>query len=80
MERAFGHPGLMQKRNRKRGDYRGLFRRLGDDRVAGNERRRDLADKNRQRKIPRRNADEHAAAAIAQLVAFAGRPRHRPRH
>ena len=31
----------------------------------------------RERKIPRADADEHAAPAIAQLVGFAGRPRHR---
>ncbi len=42
--------------------------------------RRDLADENRQREIPRADADEHAAAAIAQLVALAGRARHRLRY
>ena len=41
--------------------------------------RRHLAQEDRQRKIPRADADEHAAAAIAQLVAFAGRPRQRLR-
>ena len=34
---------------------------------------RDLAGEDRERKIPRADADEDAAAAIAQLVALAGR-------
>ena len=39
----------------------------------------DLAEEDRERKIPRADADEDAAAAIAQLVALAGRPGQRLR-
>ena len=67
----------MQQRYRKRGDQRRLLGRLGDHAVAGGKRRRHLAEKDRQREVPRTDADEHAAAAIAQHIAFAGRPRHR---
>ncbi len=77
MQRPRRHAGLVQERDRKRGDERRLLGRLGDDRIAGDERGADLAEENRERKIPRADADEHAAAAIAQLIAFAGRPRHR---
>ena len=63
----------MQQRDRERGNERRLLGRLGDDRIAGDERGADLAEKDRQRKIPRADADEHAAPAIAQFVALAGR-------
>ena len=79
MQRARRHAGLMQQRDRTRGDQRRLFGRLGDDGIAGGERRGHLAEKDRQRKIPRADADEDAAAAIAQHIAFAGRSRHRLR-
>ena len=48
--------------------------------VARDERRRDLAGEDREREIPRADADEHAAPAMVQLVGLAGRPRHRFRH
>ena len=52
---------------------------LATTRVAGGKRGGHLAEEDRERKIPRADADEHAAAAIAQLVALAGRARHRLR-
>ena len=55
------HAGLVQQRHRARGDQRRLLGRLGDHRIAGDERGRDLAGEDRQRKIPRRDADDHAA-------------------
>ena len=61
------------------GDQRRLLGGLRHHGVAGDERGRDLAEKDRQREVPRADAHEHAASAIAQLVAFAGRPRHRLR-
>ena len=73
MERGRRHAGLMQERHRAGGNERRLFRRLRHDRIAGGERAAHLAEKDRQRKIPRADADEHAASAIAQHVAFAGR-------
>src|SRR5262249_16992670 len=39
----------------------------------------DLADEDRERKIPWADADEHAAAAVTKLVCFAGRARQCPR-
>ena len=79
MQRARRHAGLMQQPHGLGRDQRRLLGGLGDHRVAGGERRRDLAEENRERKIPRADADEHAAPAIAQFVALAGRSRHRLR-
>ena len=44
--------------------------------IAGHQRRRNLAEEDRQRKIPRRYRDEHATAAQPQHIALAGRARH----
>ena len=52
---------------------------LATTRIAGDERGRDLAEEDREREIPRADADEHAAAAMMQLVGLAGRARHRLR-
>ena len=41
-------------------DQRRLLGGLREHRVAGGERRADLADEDRQRKIPRRDADDRA--------------------
>src|SRR5258708_31699021 len=57
-------------------DQRRLFGGFGDDTIAGHQGGGDLPGKNRQRKIPRRNRYEHAAAAQRQYVALARRPRH----
>ena len=65
MQRAFWHAGLMQQRDRARGDERRLFGRLGHDGIAGDERRGHLAEEDGKREIPRADADENAAAAIA---------------
>ena len=51
---------------------------LAATRVAGDERRHHLAGEDREREVPRADADEHAAAVQAQLVAFAGRARAAP--
>ena len=77
MQRARRHAGIVQQRNGKRGDQRCLLGRLGDDRIAGDQRGGHLAEEYREREIPRADADEDAAAAIAQLVALAGRARQR---
>ena len=79
MQRARRHAGFVQQRNGERGDQRRLLGRLGDDGIAGDERGGHLAEEYRQREIPRADADKDAAAAIAQFVALAGRPRHRLR-
>ncbi len=67
------HAGLEQKCDGLLRDERRLLGRLGHSGVAGDERRRDLAEKNRQRKIPRRDADEHAAPAPAQAIGLSRR-------
>ena len=58
---ARGTPASMSSFDRLEGDERRLFGGLGDDAIAGDQRGGDLADENRQRKIPRRDADEDAA-------------------
>ncbi len=70
----------MQERDAKGRDERSLFGGLGDDRVARDQRCADLAEENGKRKIPRADASKHAAAAVAQFVALAGRTRHRLGH
>ena len=80
MERARRHAGGVQQLHRFKSDERRLLGGLRHHRVAGGERSRDLAGENRQWKIPRADADEHAAAAVAQLIALAGRPRQLLRH
>ncbi len=53
---------------------------LATTRVAGGERGAHLAEEDREREVPRRDAGEHAAAVQLDLVALAGRAgqRHRP--
>ena len=77
MQRGSGHAGLMQQPHGLARDQRRLFGRFCDHGIAGHQRRRDLAQKDRQRKIPRRDRDEDAAAAQGEHIALAGRPRHR---
>ena len=48
-------------------------------RVAGRERRSDLTREDREREIPRADAEEHAAPDELELVALAGRSRQRHR-
>ena len=79
LQRARRHAGLVQQAHGRGGDQRRLLGRLRHHGVAGDERRGHLAEEDRQREIPRADADEHAAAAIAQLVALAGRARQRLR-
>ena len=63
----------MQQPHRRGGDQRRLLGRLGDDRIAGGERSRDLAGEDRQREIPRPDAGEDAAPVQRHFVALAGR-------
>src|SRR4051794_2164861 len=62
------------------GDQWRLLRGLCHHGVAGDQCRRHLTEEDRQWKIPRTDADEHAATTAAQLIAFAGRTRHRLKH
>ncbi|MGY4348625.1 hypothetical protein ACVWXM_005092 [Bradyrhizobium sp. GM7.3] len=74
---ACGDAGLVQQPHRLDRDARGLLCGLGHHAVAGHQRRRDLAEEDRQRKIPWRDCHEDAAAAHGQRIALAGRARHR---
>ena len=77
MQRRHRHAGFMQQPHGLCGNQRRLFGWFCNDRVAGHQCCRDLPQKNRQRKIPRRDRDEDATAAQAKYIALAGRPRHR---
>jgi hypothetical protein len=72
-QRVGGDAGLCSQRTASGGDQRRLLGRLGDHAVAGGERRRDLAEEDRQREVPRADADEGATSAQRQAVALAGR-------
>src|SRR5262245_37720639 len=72
MKRTRRDAGGMQDAHRLGGNQRGLLCGLRHYAVAGGERACDLAEENRERKVPRADADEGAAAAVAELVAFAG--------
>ena len=72
LHRARRHAGFAQNAHGLRGDQRRLFGRLREHRVAGSERRGDLADENRQREIPRADTDhrtERAMRVVGELVA-----------
>ena len=77
MQRRRRHAGFMQQLDGFSRNQRRLLGRLRDDRIARHQGRRDLAQEDRQRKIPRRDRDEDATAAQAEHVALAGRSRHR---
>src|SRR3954466_15369838 len=74
-----GTPAPVQEANGLDRHQRGLLGGLRHHRIASRQRRDDLAEKYRQREIPRADTDEHAAAAVTQLVRFTGRSRHRLR-
>ena len=77
LQHRFRHAGFVQQLHRGVADQVGLLGGLGDHAVAGGERGGDLAGEDRQREIPRADADEHAAAVQLQLVRLAGRARQR---
>src|SRR5690606_20422664 len=55
------------------GDERALLGRLRDHGIARDERGRDLAREDRERKVPWADADEYSAAVEPQLVVLARR-------
>ncbi len=73
LQHAVRNAGFVQQLHRRVADQVGLFGRLGDHAVAGGQGGADLAEENRQREVPRADADEHTAAVKLQLVGFAGR-------
>ena len=76
MQHIGRHAGLEHELHRTVGNQRRLRRRLRQHGVTGRKRRRDLARKYRERKIPRADADEHAATAQTVGVALTRRSGH----
>ena len=60
LQRVCGNAGLVQDAHGLGGDQRRFLGRLGQHRVAGDQRRRDLAGEDRQREVPRADADDRA--------------------
>ena len=70
------HTGRVQQFDGLQRHRRGLLGRLGQHAVAGRQRRRDLADEDRQRKVPRADTHPRTARGQAQFVRLTSRPRH----
>ena len=68
-----GSPAGVEQPHRLGGDQRRLLGRLGQHRVAGRQRRGDLAGEDGERKVPRADAGEDAAAVQLQRVGLADR-------
>ena len=67
------HARFVQERRGARGHEGCLFRRFCHHRVSRRERRAHLAREDRERKVPRADAREHAAAGQLEPVRFARR-------
>lgn len=72
-----GNPGIPEDLTAGVGDEARLLRRLGNDHIAGNQRRDDLPDEDGDRKVPWADADEDAAAVPDKSVVLARRTRQR---
>ena len=68
LQHALGHAGAEQQIDSRARHQRRLLRRLGQRAIARHKRRRDLPDKNRQRKIPRGYAGEQPAPAALVTI------------
>ena len=66
----FRYARRVQDFHRARGDQRRLLRRLGDDAVAGRQCGGHLPGEDRQREIPRADADEGPATSQGQFIAL----------
>ena len=67
LQHVLRHAGLVQHLDGATGDQRRLLGRLGDHRIAGDERCRDLAGEDGERKVPRRDACDRPARLRARL-------------
>ena len=76
LQNAFGHAGGVKQFGGFMGNERRLFGWFGDNGVASHQRSGNLAGINGQRKVPRADADKHAAALVVEVIAFAGGARH----
>ena len=61
---VLGDAGFMHQLDGRRGDQRRLFGRLGDHRVAGGQRRGDLAGEDGDGEVPRADADDRSERAM----------------
>ena len=66
------HTGFMQNFDHHIGHQRRLLGRFGQRAVAAGQRRSHLAGKNRQRKVPRADAQHHAQRAVRVVVKRGG--------
>ena len=73
MQHVARHAGFVQQLDGEEARDRRLLGRLRNDRIAGGERRGDLARKDRDWKIPRRYAGERSSSAQRQGILFARR-------
>jgi len=77
-ESVLGDSGLIHQLGGLKGDQGCLLRRFRHHRIAAQKCGADLSEKNRQREVPGRYADKHAAAAIAVAVLLTCRAWHQP--
>ena len=75
-QHVFGHARLVEEFHRLKRDQRRLWRRFGNDRIAGDQRCRNLAEEDGEREIPRRDAGKHAAAPPRETVELTRRAGH----
>ena len=73
MQHIARHAGFVQQLDREEARDRGLLGRLRDNRIAGGERRGDLARKDSDWKIPGRYAGDRSSSAQRQGILFASR-------
>ena len=66
------HPGFMQNFHHHVSHQRRLLSGLGQHAVAAGQRRRHLAGKNRQREVPRADAQHHAQRTVRVVVKRSG--------
>ena len=71
LHHASRHACLQQNAHRLRGDQRRLFRRFRQHAVACRQRGGDLAGENRQREVPRADADDRAERTMGFIIEIA---------
>ena len=68
------HAGPVEKLDGGGGAQGGLLGGFSEDAVSSGKRRGYLAEKDRQRKVPRADADEHASPMTIESIVFPGGP------
>ncbi len=67
------HASLMQQAHGRRRDQRRLFGGLRENGIAGRQGAGDLSDENREREIPRRDAEERPAPVQREMIGLSRR-------